>query len=75
MRGLLLVYREREGHCDVPKAHVEEGVRLGGWLQKQRKAYKARGMSAEERKSARRGALADAQVEALEALGVLLEKD
>ena len=73
MLGLLLAYREREGHCDVPDRHVEDGARLGGWLQNQRQAYKARGMSEEERKAARRHALPDAQVEALEALGVVWE--
>ena len=39
MRGLLLVYREREGHCDVPRAHVEEGAKLGDWLSTQRTAH------------------------------------
>ena len=65
------MYREREGDCDVPQRHVEDGAKLGGWLQKQRRAYRARGMSEEERKATRRYALPDAQVEALEALGVV----
>ena len=73
MRGLLEVYREREGNCDVPRRHVEDGAKLGGWLQNQRQAYRARGMSEEEREAKRRGALPDAQVEALEALGVVWE--
>ena len=75
MRGLLVLYREREGHCDVPIAHEEEGAKLGDWLSSQRKAYKLRGMSEEKRKAntSHRRPLSDAQVEALEALGVVWE--
>ena len=61
-------------HCDVPIAHEEEGAKLGDWLSSQRKAYKLRGMSEEKRKAnATRLPLSDAQVEALEALGVVWE--
>jgi superfamily II DNA or RNA helicase len=32
----LKAYKEREGDCDVPSSHVENGFRLGGWILKQR---------------------------------------
>jgi hypothetical protein len=32
----LKLYREREGHCSVPVAHKENGVRLGQWVFQQR---------------------------------------
>jgi hypothetical protein len=31
-------YREREGHCRVPAAHIEGAFRLGTWVQRQRKS-------------------------------------
>jgi hypothetical protein len=37
---LLEQYAKREGHCDVPFKHIEEGVNLGKWLSEQRGAYK-----------------------------------
>ena len=38
--GLLEQFQEREGHCDVPVHHEEEGIRLGEWLQRQRAKMK-----------------------------------
>jgi hypothetical protein len=32
----LLAFREREGHCDVPRHHKENGYRLGQWVAVQR---------------------------------------
>jgi ribosomal protein L7Ae-like RNA K-turn-binding protein len=32
---LLEQYKEREGDCNVPRSHVEDGVKLGKWLTKQ----------------------------------------
>ncbi|MGI9142408.1 MAG: helicase associated domain-containing protein, partial [Fluviibacter sp.] len=29
-------FRKREGHCRVPRSHLEDGVNLGGWVTKQR---------------------------------------
>jgi hypothetical protein len=29
-------YKKREGHCDVPSKHVENGVSLGSWVRDQR---------------------------------------
>ena len=71
--ALLRAYREREGHARVPAPHVEEGVRLGGWLSEQRKRYQARGLSEEERKAKRLkvAPLSDEEVGRLEALGVM----
>lgn len=36
MYYLLMVYREREGHVDVPFVHTEQGWPLGAWLSDQR---------------------------------------
>ena len=33
---LLERYRAREGHCNVPSRHVEEGKKLGRWTENQR---------------------------------------
>jgi len=41
----------REGHCDVPKRHVEGGYRLGRWLSRQRELHE-RGELAPERVAA-----------------------
>ena len=30
-------FAEREGHCAVPQHHVEDGVKLGGWVYEQRR--------------------------------------
>src|SRR5262249_55509404 len=38
--GLLLRYKMREGHCDVPTLHVEAGFPLGRWVNKQRQLKK-----------------------------------
>jgi superfamily II DNA or RNA helicase len=32
----LKIYRDREGHCDVPRKHIENGYRLGQWVSVQR---------------------------------------
>ena len=71
MYGLLAVYREREGHSNVPDKHVEDGEQLGGWLQEQRQRHKGRELGeAEQRKARTVLALSDEKVERLEALGV-----
>ncbi len=41
MFALLEQFKDREGHCNVPVSHKEEGVNLGFWLSKQREAKKA----------------------------------
>jgi superfamily II DNA or RNA helicase len=33
----LTIYKEREGHCRVPKTHKENGFRLGQWVDVQRR--------------------------------------
>eukprot|EP00977_Amphora_coffeiformis_P004754 scaffold1019_cov172-Amphora_coffeaeformis.AAC.7 len=40
MFGLLKKYQQREGHCKVPQRHIENGKKLGLWLNDQRRAYK-----------------------------------
>ena len=42
MFALLLQYNNREGDCNVPSRHIEDGTNLGWWLKKQR-ADKKRG--------------------------------
>ena len=37
---LLIEYKEREGHCNVPRDHKEEGKKLGLWLKNQRQDKK-----------------------------------
>ena len=71
MFSLLRVYREREGHANVPKQHVEDGQRLGVWLGNQRKRYQAREWSEAERKGKSASALSDEEVQRLEAVGVV----
>eukprot|EP00980_Cylindrotheca_fusiformis_P025052 scaffold12980_cov100-Cylindrotheca_fusiformis.AAC.1 len=40
MFSLLIEYKDREGHCEVPYCHEENEWELGVWLSKQREAYK-----------------------------------
>ena len=37
---LLMLYRDREGDCNVPYGHIEDGWDLGVWLSQQKSAYK-----------------------------------
>ena len=46
---LLVQYEEREGHCDVPQRHVEDGSNLGMWLSNQRKAFRKGDLDKERR--------------------------
>jgi len=39
----LMKYKEREGHCNVPRTHKEDGETLGIWLKTQR-LFKRKGM-------------------------------
>jgi hypothetical protein len=45
--GRLKRYKEREGHCRIPRAHKENGYELGRWVNKQR--TKKEEMSTERR--------------------------
>ena len=47
--GLLMRFREREGNCDVPRRHEEQGAQLGQWLNNQRAAWK-KGTLGDERR-------------------------
>ena len=38
--ALLEQFKEREGHCNVPDSHDEDGVKLGRWLGNLRQAKK-----------------------------------
>jgi len=38
---LLLAFKKREGHCNVPQGHVECGDKLGIWLNSQRQLQRA----------------------------------
>ena len=38
--SVLEKFRDREGHCNVPLQHKEEGVNLGSWVGTQRQAFK-----------------------------------
>jgi len=40
MYTVLLQYEQREGHCNVPHNHIEDGKKLGEWLTNQRKEKK-----------------------------------
>jgi len=56
--SLLATYRKREGHADVPQNYEEEGVKIGSWLNTQRKEFKKNKMDPKRQ-------------EQLESLGVL----
>eukprot|EP00980_Cylindrotheca_fusiformis_P013428 scaffold3435_cov57-Cylindrotheca_fusiformis.AAC.3 len=60
MFKLLLQYKDREGHTQVPQTHQEEGQNLGNWLNRQRGAK-------------RRGALELDRQDRLEKAGVVFD--
>ena len=47
---LLLKCHGREGHCNVPDRHLEEGQKLGRWVGKQRQRWKAGKLSTEKQR-------------------------
>ena len=47
---LLCQFKKREGHCNVPPNHVEDDVKLGNWLDRQRRSKK-KGIINSRRKS------------------------
>ena len=56
---LLEQYKEREGHCNVPNSHEEDGVKLGTWLKSLRQVRKGR-----------QGILGAVRIERLDNLGI-----
>jgi len=50
MHMLLIQYKEREGHCDVPPSHEEDKKKLGMWLDAQRGKKKREVLKAEHEK-------------------------
>jgi len=58
MFGLLRIYKECEGHCNVPHKHKEDGKNLGVWLSSQRTRKKT-------------GKLGISLIERLEDIGVI----
>ena len=59
--ALLEQFKEREGHCNVPYLHEEDGINLWAWLDWQRQV---------RRKEKREGNLSSERIERLEGLGV-----
>ena len=47
--ALLVQYKEKEGHCDVPQRHVEDGGKLGWWLNTQRRLFEKGDLDEERR--------------------------
>jgi hypothetical protein len=48
MFALLETYGKREGHCNVPKSHKEDGASLGTWASTQRQAQRKGGLDADK---------------------------
>merc|ERR1712238_102909 len=46
--NLLVKYKDREGQCNVPKLHKENGENLGVWLDTQRTANKKGKLNADQ---------------------------
>ena len=61
--ALLEQFKEREGHCNVPHLHEEDGINLGRWLSRLRQI----------RKGNRDGNLSCERIERLESLGMIWE--
>ena len=47
---MLVQYRDREGHSDVPQRHEEDGEKLGRWLMNQRRAHTTGKLEADREK-------------------------
>ncbi len=45
--GLLVKFKEREGHCRVPHDDMQEAYRLGSWVTNQRRQFKINNLSYE----------------------------
>jgi len=47
MMNLMYQYKCREGNCEVPRFHVEDGMKLGMWLQDQKQQRKRNNLNDE----------------------------
>ena len=73
--GLLQKFHKREGHCDVPQAHYENGFRLGSWVGTLRIKRKKNRVTLEQIKRLEAlGFIWDAATERTERAFVALEK-
>ena len=48
--ALLVQYKTREGHCNVPRSHKEENENLGRWVDRQRMAKRKRKLDPKRRR-------------------------
>jgi len=73
--AVLMAFVDREGHARVPKGHVEDGVRLAGWVNGQRMDYARHQLSTDRvaRLSAVEGWSWDAHADRWDANFVLLQ--
>ena len=53
-------FKEQEGHCNVPRSHEEDGIKLGKWLDSQRQV----------RRGTKRGNFSSERIERLDKLGI-----
>jgi hypothetical protein len=48
--SLLKQFKMREGHCNVPQSHTEDGANLGAWVNHQRRLKKTGALDPEKKK-------------------------
>ena len=50
MHALLKQFKKREGHCNVPASHTDNGANLGRWVVNQRQSKKTGKLDADRQK-------------------------
>jgi hypothetical protein len=50
MYSILQQFRKREGHCNVPHSHTEDGANLGTWMNTQRQLNRKEKLDPERQK-------------------------